>query len=137
MQNTVSQTQTNDTLEADRQKTDKSVKKAVEKTYSDVPILIEVARCESRFRQTTPEGKILRGTVNKYDVGVMQINELYHEDKAKELGYDLYTLEGNLKYGRYLYDREGTRPWMASSACWSGTSDQNLAGKNDLSSLRA
>ena len=118
------------------QKDGKTVEQVVEETYADVPILVEVARCESQFRQTDSEGNILRGTVNKYDVGVMQINELYHEAKAVELGYDLYTLQGNLSYGRYLYDREGTRPWMASSACWSKSSEQDLAGRTDVSHNR-
>jgi len=48
----------------------------------------------------------------------MQINEKYHKTTARELGYDLYTLEGNLLYGKYLYDTQGSNPWKASSRCW-------------------
>lgn len=114
----------------------KTVEDIVRETYVDVPVLAEVARCESTFRQTLPNGNILRGTVNKYDVGVMQINELYHKEKALELGYDLYSIEGNLGYARYLYDREGTRPWMASSGCWSHFSLRDVAKKTDSSQVR-
>lgn len=87
--------------------------------FSDLPIMIEVARCESTFRQTDSKGNILRGKKNNKDVGVMQINEFYHKEKATSLGYDLYTIEGNTQYARYLYDKEGARPWIASSPCWS------------------
>lgn len=88
--------------------------------FSDIPILAEVARCESEFRQTDKNGNVLRGTKDPRDVGVMQINEHYHLKKSKELGYDIHTIEGNVAYARYLYDEngEGAKPWMASSACW-------------------
>lgn len=94
--------------------------------FSDIPILVDVARCESEFRQTDRNGKVLRGTKDPRDVGVMQINEHYHLKKAVELGYNIHTIEGNTAYARYLYEGseelgkngEGTRPWMASSACW-------------------
>ncbi len=48
----------------------------------------------------------------------MQINEHFHLDKALELGYDIYTIEGNLAYGKYLYYKEGTAPWVSSASCW-------------------
>lgn len=87
--------------------------------FSDIPILAEVARCESEFRQTDKNGKVIRGMKDPRDVGVMQINEYYQGKQAEELGYNLYTLEGNTAYARHLYEEQGARPWMASSACWS------------------
>jgi hypothetical protein len=86
--------------------------------FADLPILIDIANCESRFRQTDKAGNIFRGVANRYDVGVMQINELYHGDEAKKLGLNIYTLDGNMEYARHLYEREGARPWLSSSACW-------------------
>jgi hypothetical protein len=93
----------------------------VKNYFSDIPILAEIARCESEFRQTDKNGKVLRGIKDPRDVGVMQVNEYYHGKQAIELGYDIYTLQGNVAYARYLYEErgEGARPWMASSACWS------------------
>jgi hypothetical protein len=89
----------------------------VKKYFSDVPVMIEVARCESQFRQHEG-GKVLTGVVNELDKGVMQINEMYHLDRATQLGLDLHTLEGNLSYARYLFEKEGLRPWNSSSPCW-------------------
>lgn len=93
----------------------------VEEYFKDVPIMIDVARCESQFRQHDANGNALRGIVNSQDVGVMQINEKYHAATALKLGIDIYSLEGNLAYGRYLYETQGTRPWVHSSKCWSKT----------------
>lgn len=86
--------------------------------FVDTPVMTKIAYCESRFRQYDKGGKILRGEVNRADVGVMQINEYYHLERSKKLGLDIYTLDGNLAYARDLYEREGARPWMSSSPCW-------------------
>lgn len=87
--------------------------------FADIPVLIEVARCESHFRQVdAATGMTLRGVVNSSDVGVMQINTYYHGTKADELDLDLHALEDNLAYARHLYERQGTKPWNASRACW-------------------
>lgn len=86
--------------------------------FAETPILAEVAFCESRFRQFDENGNVLRGVQNNQDVGVMQINEKYHLETAQKLGLNLYTLEGNMAYGKYLYDTQGTKPWNYSSHCW-------------------
>lgn len=96
---------------------DISTEEYVKKYFSDVPVMIEVARCESRFRQHQ-DGKVLRGVVNEFDKGVMQINEMYHLEQAEKMGLDIHTLEGNLSYARYLFEREGLKPWVSSSPCW-------------------
>jgi hypothetical protein len=100
--------------------TRKQVEKLVKEYFKNDPILVEIARCESEFRQYDKDGHILTGTVNKGDLGVMQINKYYHADKAKSLGYDLKTVEGNMAYAKYLYDKEGVQPWVSSSPCWKG-----------------
>jgi hypothetical protein len=89
--------------------------------YKDTPILAEVARCESEFRQFNKDGTILRGKANADDVGVMQINEYYHNEDAFKLGYDILTIEGNTAYARYLFEKYGVKPWNSSSPCWSKT----------------
>ena len=100
-------------------KTSKDVESYLHEEYFDAPILVEIARCESEFRQFDKNGKLIRGRVNADDVGVMQINEFYHADKAKELGIDIHTLEGNVAFGKYLYEKYGSKPWSASKPCWS------------------
>lgn len=86
--------------------------------FSDAPILIEIARCESNFRHHTNNGEVLRGYANRSDIGVMQINKYYHGDKAKALGVDIFSRDGNMEYARYLYEKEGVTPWNASRSCW-------------------
>lgn len=95
-----------------------TVEEYVRLYFSDTPVLAEVAACESHFRQYDAYGNVIRGKENWQDVGVMQINERFHLNAAEELGINLYSLEGNVVYARYLYDNEGTKPWKASSACW-------------------
>lgn len=95
-----------------------NVERYVRDYFKDIPILAEIAKCESRFRQWDSNGEVLRGEQNPLDRGVMQINEKYHLTDSKRLGYDIHTLEGNVGYARYLYEREGSRPWGWSKNCW-------------------
>ncbi len=97
--------------------------------YFDAPILIEIARCESEFRQFDKNGNIVRGRANPDDVGVMQINEFYHSETARKMGINLKTTEGNVAYGKYLYSKYGTSPWSASEPCWSKSKIAQLARK--------
>jgi hypothetical protein len=86
--------------------------------FRNEPILAEIAGCETRFRHFGANGRVIRGDLSLEDIGVMQINEFYHGDRARILGFDLRTLDGNLAYARWLYVREGAKPWFASSKCW-------------------
>jgi hypothetical protein len=90
----------------------------VREVFKDTPILIKIAYCESTYRQFQEDGKVLRGKVNSDDIGVMQINTRYHEADSKKLGFDIYTFQGNVGYAQYLYDTQGTSPWIHSSKCW-------------------
>lgn len=94
---------------------------AVREYFSDIPIMIEVARCESTFRHTLADGSVLKGRVDSRDTGVMQINTYYHGKTAEQLGLDLENLQENMEYARNLYERQGTQPWSASSPCWGKT----------------
>jgi hypothetical protein len=85
--------------------------------FIETPILAEVAKCESQFRQYGANG-VFRGNYDWNDVGVMQINERYHAERADDNGFDIKTLEGNLGYAKWLYEREGLTPWRSSKACW-------------------
>lgn len=95
-----------------------TVEEYVREHFENNPIMAEIARCESQFRHFDENGDIIRGELNKSDVGVMQINRYYHDKTAEKLGINLYTLEGNLEYAKYLFKKEGTSPWLASSECW-------------------
>jgi hypothetical protein len=91
---------------------------AVREYFSDIPVMIQIARCESQFRHTLKDGSVLRGTHDPADTGVMQINTRYHGGTAKNLGLDLANLHDNMAYARDLYNRQGTQPWTASAPCW-------------------
>ncbi len=95
-----------------------STEQYVRQYFSDIPIMIQIARCESTFRQLDDDGEVHRGRAVREDVGVMQINETYHLDTAEKKNYNIYTIEGNTAYARDLYVRQGTRPWNSSKACW-------------------
>lgn len=96
----------------------KTTEEIVKEYFKDTPILAKIAYCESRYRQFDKDGSIFRGIVDNDDIGVMQINARYHLEKAKSLGMDIFTVEGNLAYGKYLYEKQGSVPWNASSPCW-------------------
>jgi len=80
--------------------------------------MIQIAKCESHFRQLDADGNVHRGAIDPEDVGVMQINEHFQGDTAAKENYDIYTLEGNTAYARKLYEDQGTQPWNSSKACW-------------------
>lgn len=90
----------------------------VREYFKDIPIMIQVARCESTFRHTLADGSVLQGVVDKDDTGVMQINKRYHEKTAIAMGLDVEDLYDNMVYARYLYEKQGVQPWNASRPCW-------------------
>ena len=94
--------------------------------FKDIPVMIQVARCESHFRHTLADGTILRGVVDSADTGVMQINKRYHSAKAAALGLNLDDIYGNMAYARHLYETQGVQPWNASAPCWNQTLAINI-----------
>ncbi len=97
-------------------------KEYVETYFEDTPVLAAIAFCESSYRHHNKDGSVLRGKVNTGDVGVMQINERYHSERATQLGFDIYSIRGNMAYARYLYEIQGSKPWKASQHCWADQS---------------
>ena len=97
----------------------------VREYFKDIPIMIQVARCESTFRHTLADGTVLRGIVDNADTGVMQINKRYHEKAAIAMELDLENIHDNMAYARYLYEKQGTQPWNASAPCWGRTLAMN------------
>ena len=86
--------------------------------FSDIPVMIEIARCESNFRQFTENGDVVRGGSGGGMVGMFQFFESIHTPAAANLGYDILTLDGNMAYAKYLYRTEGTTPWDNAKDCW-------------------
>lgn len=95
-----------------------SVESEVRQQFAGLPVMVSIARCESGFRQFDERGRVLKNP-NSSATGVMQIMSSIHRRHAARLGYDIYTLSGNLGYAKHLFETEGTRPWNASRRCWS------------------
>ena len=96
------------------------IERTVRETYADIPVLIEIARCESGFRHYGADGAVLRSGYGDSIIGVMQLHATYHSAAATARGLDLTDLDDHLAYARYLYEEEGTAPWSGSRSCWQG-----------------
>lgn len=86
--------------------------------------LVQVCSCEStgRANQTPTQydssGNVLHGKINHSDIGECQINNTYNGKQATELGWDIYTEDGNIKMANWMYEHEGYKPWSWSKGCW-------------------
>lgn len=100
-----------------------STEAIVRSYFHDIPIMIEVARCESTFRHYLHDGSVLQGMVDPADTGVMQINKRYHLNSATNMDLDIENIYDNMEYARHLFERQGLQPWSASAPCW----DRSLA----------
>ena len=94
--------------------------------FEDIPVMVQVARCESTFRHTLADGSVLKGVVDPADTGVMQINKRYHEKAAAAMLLDLEDIYDNMAYARHLYETQGTQPWSASAPCWNRSLAMNI-----------
>ena len=111
--------------------TNDGLEQKVRAYFADAPIMAEIARCESRFRQFDESGRALDGGAGSM-MGIFQINAPVHGEFARSLSMDIDTVEGNVAYARYLYQKEGTDPWLSSFSCWHSASPDN-APANTLS----
>ncbi len=112
------------------------VKSLLTTFFKDSPAMVEIARCESEFRQFNDAGTVLRGGLGYGMVGVFQFNEAIHTKDALRLGFDLTTLPGNLGYAKHLYTVSGTQPWNSSKACWN-TASKSVVSVADRAKLLA
>ena len=120
-QNNILATSTEEIVSTSTIKRKEDIESKVKAYFSGNPVMQKIAYCESRNRQFDSNGSIMRGVVNDKDVGIFQINEKYHLSDSKKMGIDIYTVEGNMKYAKYLYENQGTAPWNSSRPCWGNT----------------
>ena len=105
----------------------KNIERFLNDYFADMPIMAKIAKCESANRHLDSTGQVLRGKKTPLDRGVMQINLHYHQEVAEKMGLDLHNLDDNVAYARYLYEKQGAKPWMPSSACWSKFTSTEIA----------
>jgi hypothetical protein len=106
--------------------TNDGIETKVRTYFSDIPVMIPIAECESRFRQFNGSGNPLDGGAGGM-IGIYQINASVHDTYAKSLGMDISTVDGNLAYARKLYQEDGTDPWLDSFSCWNKQSQNQVA----------
>jgi len=109
-----------------------AVEERVREVFAHAPVMAEIARCESKFRQYTDSGNVLRGGTGGGMVGVFQFHERIHAQEALSHGFDITTLEGNLGYAKYVYEKQGTDPWMSSFGCWHGAQKEESSDNAEL-----
>lgn len=93
-------------------------------SLSDYPMLEKICNAEvtgnanKKSHQFNTDGSVVRGRIDKSDIGYCQINERYNNDLARKLGYDIYSEDGNQQFAIYLFKNRGTEPWNASKDMW-------------------
>lgn len=95
-----------------------TVKEYVQEYFTDEPVMIAIAECESHFKQFDKDGNVLKNSKGSSAVGMFQIMSSVHDETADKLGLNINSIQGNAAYARYLYEKHGTAPWNASKACW-------------------
>ncbi len=91
--------------------------KVVEVTASStMPVMLQkICKAENPTqKQFNKDGSVFRGSIDKSDIGLCQINERYNNDYARKLGYDIFTEQGNKDFATILYNERGVQPWEAS-----------------------
>lgn len=82
------------------------------------PALQVICKAESGGKHLKADGHIVRGHINPSDLGICQINEPIWNDRARDLGYDIFSEQGNKDMALWLFDHYGTEPWNSSKAGW-------------------
>lgn len=83
-------------------------------------VLAIIANCESGGRQFDDEGNLIKNPESTA-IGKYGIMASLHEERAKSMGLDIRTLEGNEAYANFLFSESGTKHWEVdprSRACW-------------------
>lgn len=86
--------------------------------------MIEHAWLESNCRQFQDDGKVT-GNAGSSAVGVMQIMQSIWAEDALKLGYDLATLEGNLNFAYWLYEKR-EREGKVADIDWAETTPEKV-----------
>lgn len=82
-----------------------------------------VCNCESmgnpniEAQQYRADGSVIEGPGANF--GMCQINATAHAERAKALGIDFMSREGNIEFAELLYAESGYKPWYPwSGHCW-------------------
>ena len=95
--------------------TKESIVEKIKQAFPDAPIMLEVAKCESRYKIDAHNTTL--NTDGTTDGGIFQLNSI-HDPELLKLGLDKFDPEDNIRFARILYDRSGLQPWESSRGCW-------------------
>lgn len=82
-------------------------------------ILQKICTAESPTGHHKANGTVAHyvNTNKTIDIGKCQINSIW-EAKAVELGYNIYTEQGNEDMALYIFNNYGSEPWYSSKTKW-------------------
>ena len=95
--------------------------------FADIPVMIAICECESKFEHYRPDGTLnvnrmvtKKGKRVSSASGACQITYLSHYNAwAESEETNITTIEGNFAFARKMYKESGTSPWIESKAsCW-------------------
>ena len=98
--------------------------------FANTPVMVAIASCESSFREFNSSGMPLNGGSGGM-IGIFQISSAIHAPIALSMGMDINTVAGNMAYANYLYQHDGTTPWLSSFPCWRGFYDPTTSDDRD------
>lgn len=98
----------------------------VVKPEAAAAVMDRIAGCESQGSAKSKGSHIAKnGQVvvhananQTVDVGIFQLNVNVWGKKATELGYNIFTEQGNKDMAYWIYKNVGTGPWYSSENCW-------------------
>lgn len=95
--------------------------------HNDAEEMLDIIKCESRFRHYEADGSVLKNKEGSSAIGVAQILSSQHPDpkiiyrfnkrnntNLSVTDFDITTLEGNIGYALVLYTIRGTKDWECS-----------------------
>jgi hypothetical protein len=85
--------------------------------FADAPIMMRVAMCESGIVHRE-NGELKRNKQGSSARGMFQVMMYYHEPEMRRMGLNPNRIDEYLIYVRYLFDKQGLKPWAESKPCW-------------------
>lgn len=84
------------------------------------PVLDRIMMCESGGKHISKNGQVIvNGNKNgSVDIGIMMINDRIWGAEATKLGLNLWVEKDNREFGKYLFAKYGSEPWVWSKSCW-------------------
>jgi len=109
------------------------VEAKIRQVFPGANVMIDIARCESGLKQYKENFNVVRGGLGGNYIGIFQLAES-HAENARNLGLDIYSVDGNIGYAKVLYDAQGTQPWVACTKVSPSVAEQvvSVSASNPL-----